>query len=137
MNESLTSENSLATLLTLFGLLAMAMASIGLYGVIAYTTAQRTREIGMRVALGARRWDLLRMVLWQGVRLTLIGIGVGLVGATAGSRVLSSKLFGVTSTDPATFAGVAVVLTGVALAASYIPARRAAKVDPMVALRYE
>jgi predicted permease len=137
MNESLTSENSLATLLSLFGLLAIVMASIGLYGVIAYTTAQRTREIGIRVALGARRWDVLRMVLWQGVRLTLVGIGVGLLGATAGSRVLSSKLFGVTSTDPATFAGVSVVLAGVALAASYIPARRAAKVDPMVALRYE
>jgi predicted permease len=137
MNESLTSEKSLATLLSLFGLLAIVMASIGLYGVIAYATAHRTREIGIRVALGARRGDVLRMVLWQGVRLTLIGIGVGLVGATAGSRVLSSKLFGVTSTDPATFAGVAVVFTSVALAASYIPARRAAKVDPMVALRYE
>ncbi len=102
MNESLTSENSLATLLSLFGLLAIVMASIGLYGVIAYATAQRTREIGIRVALGARRWDVLRMVLWQGVRLTLIGIGAGLVGASAGSRVLSSKLFGVTPTDTST-----------------------------------
>ncbi|HEY6372631.1 MAG TPA: ABC transporter permease [Candidatus Sulfotelmatobacter sp.] len=137
MTESLTTERSLATLLSLFSALAVTLASIGLYGVIAYSTARRTREIGVRVALGARPWDVLQMVLTQGVRLTLIGTGVGLAGAVVGARMLSSKLFGVTLTDPVIFAGVTLILAAVALAASYIPARRAAKIDPMAALRYE
>lgn len=137
ISESLGAERSLTTLLSLFSVLAVILASIGLYGVISYSVARRTHEIGIRVALGAGRSDVLRMVLGQGVRLTLTGVGVGLAGAAAGSRVLSSKLFGVTSTDPATFAGVALLLTGVALAACYLPARRAMKVDPIVALRYE
>jgi len=118
-------------------MLAVMLASIGLYGVIAYSVARRTREIGIRAALGAGRPDILRMVLGQGLRLTLVGIGVGLAGAAATSRVLSSKLYGVMPTDPATFASVALLLMGVALAACYIPARRAVRVDPMVALRYE
>jgi predicted permease len=137
IDESLGSERSLTALLSLFSALAVVLASIGLYGVIAYSVARRTREMGIRVAMGATRQDVLRMVLGQGVRLTLFGVGMGLAGAAAGSQVLSSKLFGVTSTDPATFAGVALLLTGVALAACYMPARRATKVDPMVALRYE
>lgn len=134
---TLTAERSLATLLSLFSGLALLLASIGLYGVIAYSTARRTREIGIRVALGAHRADVLRMVLKQGMRLTLVGVAIGLVGAIAASRALASQLFGVTSADPLTFAGVALTLVAVALAACYIPARRAANVDPINALRYE
>jgi predicted permease len=137
IEESMGGERSLTTLLSLFSMLAIALASIGLYGVIAYSVTRRTREIGIRVAMGARRPDVLRMVLGQGMRLTLVGIGVGLMGAAAASRVLSSKLFGVTPTDPVTFAAVALLLMGVALAACYVPARRAMRVDPVVALRYE
>jgi predicted permease len=137
IEESLGSERSLGTLVSLFSILAVMLAGIGLYGVIAYSVARRTREIGIRVAMGAGRSDVLRMVLGQGMRLTLVGIGVGLAGAAAASRVLSSKLFGVTPTDPVTFAAVALLLAVVALAACYIPARRAMRVDPMVALRYE
>ncbi len=137
IEESLRGEKSLTSLLSLFSMLAVLLASIGLYGVIAYSVARRTREIGIRVALGAGRPDMLRMVLGQGLRLTLVGIGVGLAGAAAASRVLSSKLYGVMPTDPATFAGVALLLMGVAMAACYIPARRAMRVDPIVALRYE
>ncbi len=135
--ESLTGEHTLTTLLSLFSVLAIVLASIGLYGVIAYSTARRTREIGIRVAVGARRWDVLRMIMGQGMRLTLIGVAIGLVGAVAGAQVLASQLFGVTATDPLTFAVVTLVLMTAALAACYIPARRASKVDPMVALRYE
>jgi predicted permease len=135
--DTLTGERSLATLLSLFSGLAVMLASIGLYGVIAYSTSRRTREIGIRVALGAHRADVLRMILKQGMRLTLVGVGIGLVVATVVSRVLASQLFGVTSTDPLTFCGVVLTLAAVALAACYIPARRAANVDPVDALRYE
>jgi ABC-type antimicrobial peptide transport system permease subunit len=135
--ETLTGERSMATLLSLISGLALALASIGLYGVIAYSTARRTREIGIRVALGARRTDVLRMILRQGMRLTLIGVGIGLVAAIGASRVLASQLFGITSTDPVTFGGVVLTLVAVALAACYVPARRAANVDPVNALRYE
>jgi len=135
--NTLSGDRSLATLLSLFSGLALLLASIGLYGVLAYSTARRTREIGIRVALGAHRADVLRMILTQGMRLTLMGVGVGLVGAIAASRVLASQLFGITSTDPLTFGGVVLTLVAVALAACYIPARRAANVDPVDALRYE
>jgi ABC-type antimicrobial peptide transport system permease subunit len=137
IEESQGNEKSLTSLLSIFSMLAVVLASIGLYGVISYSVERRTREIGIRAALGAGRPDVLRMVLGQGMRLTLVGIGVGLAGAAAASRVLSSKLYGVTPTDPVTFAGVTLLLAGVALAACYIPARRAMRVDPMVALRYE
>jgi putative ABC transport system permease protein len=135
--ESLTGEHTLTTLLSLFSFLAIVLASIGLYGVIAYSTARRTREIGIRVAVGARRWDVLRMIMGQGMRLTLTGVAIGLVAAVAGAQVLASQLFGVAPTDPLTFVGVTVVLMLVAFAACYVPARRASKVDPMAALRYE
>ena len=136
-SESLTTERSLSMLLSLFSLLATVLASIGLYGVVAYSTSRRTREIGVRVALGARRPDIIAMVLGQGMRLTLIGLGIGFPIALAGTRLLASQLFGVTATDPLTLAGVIVALTTVSLLACYWPARRAAKVDPMAALRYE
>ncbi len=120
-----------------FGLLALALAGVGIYGVTAYTTRQRTHEIGIRVALGASKENILRLVLGHGLRLTLIGVALGLAGAFALTRYLASMLLGVTSTDALTFATVAAILCAVALFACFVPARRAMRVDPMVALRYE
>jgi putative ABC transport system permease protein len=126
-----------AQLLSAFAALALLLAAVGLYGLMAYSVTQRRTEIGIRMALGATREDVLKLILRQGSRLTLTGIGIGLVGSLAATRVLSSMLFAVTPKDPATFITVAFLLVAVALGACYIPARRAAKVDPMVALRYE
>ena len=124
-------------LLGVSGILAVMMTAIGLFGVIAYVVSQRTHEIGVRMALGARQSDVLKMVMGQGLRLTAIGLGIGLVAALAAARLLSPLLYGIGANDPATMAAVAVGLAAIALSACYLPARKAMRVEPSLALRYE
>jgi ABC-type antimicrobial peptide transport system permease subunit len=137
ISDSLASQRFSMAVLGVFATLALALASVGIYGVISYLVGQRTQEIGIRIALGAKRSDVLRMVLGDGMKMTLIGVGIGLAAALGLTRLMASLLFGVSATDPLTFTAVAMLLSVVALAACYIPARRAMRVDPMVALRYE
>jgi macrolide transport system ATP-binding/permease protein len=137
MGFSLLPARLAATLFGIFGLLALTLAVIGVYGVVSYAVSQRTREIGLRIALGAESTDILKLVMGQGMISVLAGVGVGLIAAFALTRIFSSLLFGLSATDPATFTLISLIMTSVALAACALPARRATRVDPMIALRYE
>ena len=135
VDESLGTSRLSTMLFGLFGIVGLVLASVGIYGVMSYGVIQRTREFGVRMALGARPTDVRAMVVREGAMLTAIGIGVGLVGAFALTRLMRTLLFAVTPTDPMTYIGIALVLGAVALLASYLPARRGTRVDPVIALR--
>ena len=137
VSDSIAQPRLNMLLMMLFGGLALLLSAVGIYGLLSYAVTQRTQEMGIRMALGANVTDVLKLVLKQGMLLAIAGEAIGLAGAFALTRLMSSLLFGVTPTDTSIFAGVVVVLTLVALIACYVPARRATKVDPLVALRYE
>jgi putative ABC transport system permease protein len=147
VGQIVTMDDSLSTsvagrrfqmlLLGIFAAVALIIATVGIYGVISYAVSQRMREIGIRIALGAQAGDVLRMIVWRGISLTMIGIALGVAAALALTRVMKNLLFNVSATDPATFALIALLLIVVALIASYIPARRATKVDPITVLKSE
>jgi putative ABC transport system permease protein len=137
VDTALARPRFITFLLSLFALTALALAAVGIYGLMSYSVTQRTREIGIRMALGGARWDVLRIVSRDALLLTAAGVAAGLAGAFALTRLISAILFGVSPTDAATFLGASAVLILVALLATYVPTRRASKVDPLVALRYE
>ncbi len=137
ISDTLAARRFLMILLASFATLALVLSSIGIYGVISYLVAGRTQEIGIRMALGANRIEVARLVLRDGMKLALIGVSIGIVGAFALTRLMTKWLFGVSATDPATFLALSLLLLLVASAACYLPARRAMRVDPMVALRYD
>ena len=136
-DESVAPERLNLTLFSIFAGIALLLAIVGIYGVMSYTVTQRTHEIGIRMSIGAQQGDVFKMVMGHGMTLAMIGIAIGLVGAFALTRLMTAMLFGVTATDPATFAVLAILLTAVAMLACYLPGRRAAKVDPAISLRYE
>jgi len=137
LSESVARPRLYATLLSAFAVLALALSAIGLYGLMAYIVRQRTQEIGIRMALGASRRDILKLVVSRSLLLSLTGVGFGLVGALVLTRLLASLLFSVSPTDPFTFAVISVLLVGVAMLACWIPTRRATAIDPSVAIRYQ
>ena len=137
ISRSVSTPRFNTTLLSIFAAVALVLTVVGLYGVMSYAVAQRTNEIGIRLALGAQTRDVLSLIIGQGLRLVLVGLAIGLLGAFALMRVISGLLFGVTAKDPMTFIIVSVVLAIIALLACYVPARRATRVDPLEALRYQ
>jgi putative ABC transport system permease protein len=136
-SHSLALRSFMMTLLSFFAALAMLLACVGIYGVISYAVSQRTREIGVRMALGAKREDVLRLVLAEAMKLILVGVVLGVAAAVALTKAMAGFLYGVSATNPFIFLSVILLLVIVSLAACYVPARRAMRVDPMVALRYE
>jgi putative ABC transport system permease protein len=137
LSNSIAKPRFYTALLGAFAVLALILASVGTYGVMSFSVNQRRREIGIRLAMGARRGDIFKLVVGRGLLLALTGVAIGLGGALALTRVMSGLLFGVSATDPMTFIMISLLLTGVALVACFVPARRATRVDPMIALRYE
>jgi putative ABC transport system permease protein len=135
LSQSIATPQLITSLLTIFAAIALLLAAMGVYGVMSYSVAQRTHEVGVRMALGAQQQHVLRMILGHGLRLVLLGVGLGVMVALAVTRVISNLLFGVSATDPQVFVGVPLLLIAVALLATYFPARRALKVDPIIALR--